>query len=573
MKTFLHVSFFMFFLHVTRAQSTKDLPSPVANLQNLPAGSYVIPMDNSLQANTAGFFNLKSYGLIIHLLNNGVKVKWAIRAGKAKDASDFSGTAIRLLPTSTGLPSVHNFLAGPFVISAPDTSGVAALVQSFYTNNALTGNDQPAVYRLSVASLNVDIRHDLSGFVPKAAILNDGTNTSIHIAYMTKASVPVSNYEVASATDLVRRCYTFASEPHISSSSLNTSFVDAVRVFTSYGGNFLAQCEAIESYENHASGRFQTTAGISKVNMAITSAQTNYPNTDLSFNQYQGMFSIRLEGSVRNWVLNSGSVYKNNGHNHATGPSNTPIGASVSKMNNAAQAGGLVFYLGNHDFSSISMIESINGIRMYMNAFLTPTSLNRSCAIGSFLTAVLSTTLKSFTVKQRADKAHLAWTADKNSSVNRFVIERSTDGISFSVRGSVAALTVNTVASDYHFTETIQSELGSILYYRLRMEDQQGKIVYSEIRSLRINRTGAAESVELFPNPVVNQLSISVPEQWVGKQISYEVIDLSGIKQLFFNGLVNTSSKQLDLSQLKSGFYYIKMNYNGEQITRSIYKK
>lgn len=573
MKTILPVFICMLLLHVTQAQSTKDLPSPAANLQNLPAGSYVIPMDNTLQSNTAGFFNLKSYGLIVHLLNNAVKVKWAIRAGKTKDATDFSGTGIRLLPTASALPSIYSFLAGPFVISAEDTSGVAALVQSFYSNNGLTGNDRPAVYRLTVTSFNVDIRYDLSGFVPKAAILNDGANTGIHIGYMTKASVPTGNYEIASATDLVRRCYTFASEPHISSMAMNSSFVDAVKVFTTFGGNFLAQCEAVENYENHASGRFQSTAGITKVNLMVSSAQTVYPNADLSYTQFHGVFNIRQEGSVRNWVLNSGSSYTNNAHNHATGPSNTPVGASVSKMNGSTQAGGLVFYLGNHDFTAVNVYESINGIRMYMNAFLTPTSLNRSCTMGAYLMAVLSTKLQHFTVRQRQDQAQLAWAVDNNSAVKRFVVERSADGISFNEATVIPATSSIQTVAEYHFTESIKPEHTPLVYYRLRMEDTQGKVQYSEIKSLRTGRTGASVSIETYPNPVVNQLNISVPDKWNGKQVSYEVIDLNGTKQLFFNSPATISTKQLNLTDLKSGFYYLRITCNGEQLTKSIYKQ
>ncbi len=73
------------------AQNT-ELPPPSSNLQTLPRGSYVIPMDNTLQTDNvigAGVFNLNSYGLVVHLLNNQVKIKWVIKAGKAKDGIDW----------------------------------------------------------------------------------------------------------------------------------------------------------------------------------------------------------------------------------------------------------------------------------------------------------------------------------------------------------------------------------------------------------------------------------------------------------------------------------------------------
>lgn len=72
MKTTVPVLFLLFATMFANAQSSKDLPSPVANLQTLVAGSYVIPMDNTLQQNAGGYFNLKTYGLIVHLLNNNI---------------------------------------------------------------------------------------------------------------------------------------------------------------------------------------------------------------------------------------------------------------------------------------------------------------------------------------------------------------------------------------------------------------------------------------------------------------------------------------------------------------------
>src|SRR5206468_811343 len=107
-------------------------------------------------------------------------------------------------------------------------------------------------------------------------------------------------------------------------------------------------------------------------NTNVSTASVIFPNADLSFSQIDGIFDINYGGSVRNWTLASGSTFVNNEHNHACGGtmvSQSPLGASVSKLNGAGAKGGLVFYLGNHNFASVTAIESINGIRMYLNAF------------------------------------------------------------------------------------------------------------------------------------------------------------------------------------------------------------
>jgi hypothetical protein len=269
------------------AQNT-DLPGPSANLQTLPAGSYVIAMDNTFQLNSAGDFNLKAYGLIVYLLNNNVRVKWCIKAGKAKDGVDFTAPAEQLKPTFTPGGISRNFKAGPFVINAQDTAGVSALVDAFYASNSLTGANRPQLYRLTADATGVDIRYDLIGFRPKAAVLTDGGNQNLHLAYMTAAAIPSESYATSPGTNLLTNCFTFASEPHNTNSgtAVNTA-ISAIRDFVTKGGNFLAQCEAIDNYENNPLGRFQTTGGITISN---TNIGTNliYANADLSFSQYEG---------------------------------------------------------------------------------------------------------------------------------------------------------------------------------------------------------------------------------------------------------------------------------------------
>src|SRR6476661_2523973 len=103
-----------------QAQNT-DLPGPSANLQTVPAVSYIIAMDNTLQVNSAGDFNLKAYGLIVYLLNNNVKIKWSIKAGKTKDGIDFSAPAEQIKPTFAASAN-RDFKAGPFLIYSSDTT-------------------------------------------------------------------------------------------------------------------------------------------------------------------------------------------------------------------------------------------------------------------------------------------------------------------------------------------------------------------------------------------------------------------------------------------------------------------
>lgn len=552
MKTFVPMLMLcMIFVTNTYAQSGKDLPSPAANLVTLTTGSYVIPMDNALQANAASNFNLKSYGLIVHLLNNNVKVKWVIRAAKAKDGIDFTVNADRILPSAIASAS-RNFIAGPFVIQSADTTGVAALVMSYYTAQTLTGNDRPAVYR-TTAAVNVDIRHDLTGFKPKAAILNDGGNDSIHIRYMQAAGITTANYTKAMGVDLFTECYTFASEPHADAVTNETA--RAIRTFVTYGGNFLAQCEAVLTYENHSThGRFHSTNGITKINASIPTASTLYPNPDLPYSQYQGVADIAAGGSVRNWVLSSFSSNANNAHGHATGMNllQTVTGASVSKMNASNKAGGLVFYMGNHEFSSVTNIASINGIRMYMNAFLTPASLNLNCNIGETMNYILSVNTENFTAVAEDQHAKLEWNINETSTPESFVIEKSLDGKTFT---AIATIHASIGRSSYEYLDPLYVS-NAVFFYRIKATDAAGRIAYSAIRAVRSSKNSSP--IQLFPNPATNEMMVQLPASWMNKNIVFEILDQSGKMMYRQAGKVYSNLHRLPLSGITPGTYFIR---------------
>lgn len=343
--------------------NAQDLPLPASNIQTLPAGSLVIAMDNTNQANP-GYFNLKAYGLVTSLLNVSKHLRWVIKAGKIHDGIDFTVTAERLYPSLISA-STKNFKSGPFVIFVSDISGMGIAINQF--NATQSTANKVNVYR-TTAAVDVDVRYDLQGYKPKAAILNDGGKASIHIKYLTNASIPAINYSTLNtAVNLGQNCYTFASEPHNAGPS--TSLIDSIKKFVLVtGGNFLAECEAIVSYENATNGRFQSTGGYNNINTVLTN-KVSYDNADLPYAQFEGTFNPNDGGSTQTYVRLTGSNPANNFYSIITG--NTPAlsttyGATVSKLRSGT--GGLVFYLGNHDLNGTTE-QLLNGQRMYLNAF------------------------------------------------------------------------------------------------------------------------------------------------------------------------------------------------------------
>jgi uncharacterized repeat protein (TIGR01451 family) len=343
-----------------------DLPGPPARFEVVRAGSLVIAMDNTHQALIAPF-NTRAYGLAIELLNADIPLKWVIRAGKGKDGVDLSARTVRVAPSLDATPTLRDFRAGPLVVPRYFAPQAMTVVQAF---NARGGN--VAVFELLDDEL-VDVRYDIA-FKPR--VLVGDSNTDIHTSILANAWVPTTNYTsatISAATIGGFTCASLVTEPH----NTATVGIAAVANFLASGGNFLAQCASVNTYENHPSGGFQTTGGITISNVSTVLA---YPNPDLAISQFDGVLETAPGGSEQDWFLNVGSVFRNLGHAIAqnTGISSNRFALTASKL--YGDAGGMAFYLGGHEYKGTD-IGSINGHRVLLNAMLIPATRDVTCQI------------------------------------------------------------------------------------------------------------------------------------------------------------------------------------------------
>ncbi len=335
-----------------------QVPPALPNLQQVPAGSLVIPMDNDKQ-NEGAPFNIRAYGLVNDLLHAGIPVKWVIRAGKGKDAVDFTATATRYAPTALAAASV-GFKGGPFVVHKTYAALAKARIAAW---NAAAPTARVAVYELT-APATMDVRYDLH-FKPLPFI--NLTNIDLAAPILDAAGIPYVSGDNAQV--LGNGCYSVLIEPH----NDNTSAIREIRTFLQGGGNFYAQCHSVPTFENDSLGHFQTTAGVSVKN---TGGSLAYPNPDMPFSQFVGDIDPTPAGSVQDWELAKNSTFRPTTHVHAQ-----PSGSATIYSATAAQpfsGGGMVFYNGGHDYRG-STLPLINMQRMMLNAVLTPSARPTAC--------------------------------------------------------------------------------------------------------------------------------------------------------------------------------------------------
>ena len=501
-------------------------------------------------------FNFRAYGLIVNLLNNNIKLKWSIKAGKVKDDIDITVNANRILPT-LGTAAVMNFKAGPFVIFASDTAGVGALVNTF-NNGIANANEKVKIYKTNTTTI-ADIRYNLTGFIPKGAVLTDGGNQAIHMNYYSVCRVPAGNYFTLAGSLLTTRCYTFASEPHNSQTGAAVNeAISNIKTFVQFGGNFLAQCAAVLTYENNTLGRFQTTTGITGINSGVGTA-ISYPNPDLAYTQYEGSFNISKGGSVRNWRVNASG--QNNYHPHARGLVDpTIIGASVSKHFNGS--GGLVYYLGNHRFDDeLADNTAINGLRMFMNAFLTPTIINNTCNPGDPIYALPVKLISFFGNINKSNKVSLQWKTSANELADIFEVQRKINGTDFITIASVFG-TQKAGEEEYSFNETINDS--EKYYYRLKIINKGQIFDYSKILFFQNETAIGSKPLALFNNPVYDKVSFSFSSS-ASRILNVKIYDMTGRMLLKQNLRCNEGNNILNLPVplfMKKGLYILIVSDN-----------
>ncbi len=150
----------------------------------------------------------------------------------------------------------------------------------------------------------------------------------------------------------------------------------------------------------------------------------------------------------------------------------------------------------------------------------------------------LPLTWGSFTVTPGKGEALLAWSTLQESNTAKFIIQRSTDGTSFSAIGTVKASGNSSQPTDYTFTDPAPSLTG-FDYYRLEEVDLDGHSNYSQIRVTSFG-TESAVLVQTSPNPVTDLLNITT----LADNITIVINDMNGriIRTLHYDqGFYQTS--------------------------------
>lgn len=181
--------------------------------------------------------------------------------------------------------------------------------------------------------------------------------------------------------------------------------------------------------------------------------------------------------------------------------------------------------------------------------------------------------LLDFNTTVNNKKVSVNWVTGKEKQLSHFVIERSSNGVSYQDVAMVFANGNSDVKQNYGYSDALNTDTKGVLYYRLKMVDVDGKFQYSEVRLVRIGDKQEEVKVSVYPNPVVNEVRVTVPATWQNQNVSIDLFNING--QLVKHAAVSRSgqTETLNVNGLVAGMYVVKVSNGTESAIQRIVKK
>ena len=92
----------------------------------------------------------------------------------------------------------------------------------------------------------------------------------------------------------------------------------------------------------------------------------------------------------------------------------------------------------------------------------------------------------SFTTQLTNNKVWLAWSTSQDVNVSHYFIERSYDNKTFEQAALIFTAEDPAPVNNYSYKDPIKNVTGSLIYYRLKMVDKDGKYKYTEVKTVRL---------------------------------------------------------------------------------------
>ncbi len=178
---------------------------------------------------------------------------------------------------------------------------------------------------------------------------------------------------------------------------------------------------------------------------------------------------------------------------------------------------------------------------------------------GSNFASILPVTWIEFRGQLDGADAVLHWKTGNEINTDKFIVERSLNGNSFTQIGTVTSANAPGVHT-YSFTDrNVSFSPAGVVYYRLKQSNADGRFSYSVV--ITLSKGKAPGSVTIYPNPAHNEVNLSITSSR-NEKIRWTVIDAAGklVQQDTKELMTGNSIFIINTDKLPGGVYYISLH-------------
>lgn len=182
-------------------------------------------------------------------------------------------------------------------------------------------------------------------------------------------------------------------------------------------------------------------------------------------------------------------------------------------------------------------------------------------------------TLTRFTATLlEAKVAKIDWATSMEINCKEFVVQRSFDGKIFSDGAEIVGNGTTNLAHSYSVNDNISSFTGSIIFYRLKQVDFDGKQNFSRIIPVKLQNNSATTTVS--PNPFKDFINIKL--QWkTTETVAAKIFSIQGKEVVSKQVVLNIGNNNIiinGLSDLPPGNYILEILSSSEKIIQKLIK-
>lgn len=212
-----------------------------------------------------------------------------------------------------------------------------------------------------------------------------------------------------------------------------------------------------------------------------------------------------------------------------------------------------------------------NGSRLYV--YTDPVSLEKYTTYEWMISkqnlTLLPVTVSSFTATRENNGVKLAWSTATEINSDKFILERSTNGTSFSLLTEIAAAGNSNTAVKYSHLDADLPQ-STYVYYRLSQRDKNGKLQIIGIKKIYIG--GQGYEIAIYPTVATSTVNIEI-QGAVNEAITVRVVDLAG-RQVSQHIMAPRQNRlTINTDKLSKGMYIVQVSGGGKSETSKFVKQ